>query len=445
MAYCDAGTFDFTVGSSLKSGSPAARRSRSAPETLPGLEDNDVVVANRIERYSLPTDFGKRYRSQIARSANVTALVNARCIALNSQLGEQRLESATVVDQAGRHRVVRAQVFVLAVGGIETVRLMMQSDSSGPGLGNRSDNLGRFYGCHFQNTLGRVIVNSGTVAFDFEKTVDNVYCRRKLQFSPEAQRHHRLLNSAFRLHFPAYSDAAHGSAALSAIYLAKSSLIQEHRAILMHGSEAVERSPALAHMKNILLDLPGLGQFAFQWLVKRKIADRKLPYTLVKNRDGSYPVEFNSEQTPQASSRVTLTSELDRDGLKRVHVDWRLQEDDVQAASRALLLLRDVMQQRSTCRLVIDEGNLLTSIRRSIPLGGHHLGTARMAATSRDGVVDANCAVFELPNLFIASSAVFRTNSHANPTLTIVALAVRIADHLKSALRSDRANVTRDI
>jgi choline dehydrogenase-like flavoprotein len=58
-----------------------------------------------------------------------------------------------------------------------------------------------------------------------------------------------------------------------------------------------------------------------------------------------------------------------------------------------------------------------------------------MASTPREGVVNKNCAVFELPNLFIASSAVFCTNSHANPTLTIVALAVRLAEHLRATLR----------
>jgi choline dehydrogenase-like flavoprotein len=77
---------------------------------------------------------------------------------------------------------------------------------------------------------------------------------------------------------------------------------------------------------------------------------------------------------------------------------------------------------------------LSANLRRSIPVGGHHIGTARMAATARDGVVDRDCALFELPNLYVASSAVFCTSSHANPTLTIVALAIRLAGTLKSKL-----------
>lgn len=435
MAYCDAGEFDFSVGHSLKQGASGRRNSKAPLPTLPGLNDDSVVWADRIERYSLPTDFGKRYRAKITASTNVTAVLNARCVGLHRRAGDERIDSVSITDRAGKRSTIRARVFVLAVGGIEATRLLMLSDSQGPGLGNHSDCLGRFYACHFENTLGRLLVKKGEAAFDFERTLDGVYCRRKLQFSPQAQRDHHLLNSAFRLHFPSYSDAAHGSPVLSTIYLAKSTLIKEYRTILQHGSEAAVQSPAAAHVRNIVFGLPGLGRFAYQWLFLRQLATRKMPYTLVKNRDGSYPLEFNSEQTPQASSRVTLGSELDRDGLKRVHVDWRLCEDDVQAAQRAFLLLRDVLREHSDCRVEIDEAGLLPAIRRSVPLGGHHMGTTRMASTPREGVVDKDCAVFELPNLFIASSGVFCTNSHANPTLTIVAFAVRLAEHLTATLR----------
>jgi choline dehydrogenase-like flavoprotein len=425
LAYCDAGKFDFSVGSSL------ASPSNKIP-TLPGLADDKVLIADRIERYSLPTDFGKRYRTRIARSANVTALLNARCVAMHRGAGDQRIQSLTVVDRAGKSRAVRASTFVMAMGGIEIPRLLMQSDREGPGLGNRHDLLGRFYACHFENILGRLVAPAGQVPFDFEKTTDGVYCRRKLQFLPHAQHHHRLLNTAFRLHFPPYSDASHGNPALSAIYLAKSTLIPEYRAILQHGSEPARQSSAHEHLRNIVFGLPELSRFAYQWLFLRNLTRRKLPYTLVKNRDGSYPLEFNCEQSPLAHNRITLADEVDAHGLRRVHVDWRVSEDDADAAHRGFLLLRDVLRDHSSCRLEFDESDLRGAIGRSAPLGGHHIGTARMAATPRTGVVDRNCAMFELPNVFIASSAVFCTSSHANPTLTIVACALRLADHLKA-------------
>jgi len=424
MSYCDAGDFDFSVGGSLPDAIP----------TIPGLAEQRVILADRIERYSLPTDFGQKFRAQLARSRNVTVLLHARCTRLHRGAGTDRIASIDLVGPAGRTHSVQAQVFALALGGIETPRLMLNSDPDGAGLGNQSDRVGRYYACHFENFLGRMVAERGQVAFDFEKTRDGIYCRRKLQFSAEAQREHRLLNTALRLHFPAYSDASHRSPVLSAIFLAKSALIKEYQAILQHGGEPAVRSPAWAHLRNVALGLPELGSFAYQWIFLRNLARRKLPYTLVRNHDGSYPIEFNSEQTPLASSRLTLTPDVDRDGLRRVHVDWRLCSEDVAAAQRAFGLLQQVMNGHSSCRLEFDAEHLAQSIGRSIPLGGHHIGTTRMAASARDGVVDRDCAAFELPNLYIASASVFATSGHANPTLTIVALTLRLADHLKKRL-----------
>jgi choline dehydrogenase-like flavoprotein len=289
--------------------------------------------------------------------------------------------------------------------------------------------------CHFENSLGRVVPHGAAVAFDFERSLDGVYCRRQLRFSDEAMARHRLLNMAFRLHFPSYSDAGHGSAVMSAIYLVKSSLIPEYRNILASNAE-VPPSPMGAHLRNVVLGLPQALGFGYEWVFRIRLARRKLPYTLVANADGSYPLEFNSEQTPLSDSRVTLGDDHDQHGLRRVRIAWRLSDEDAEAACRGFLLLRDTMAASGTCRLELDEDRMRERIRRSAPLGGHHIGTARMAATERHGVVDTSCTVFGVPNLHIASAAVFPTSSHANPTLTIVAMSVRLAGHLRRQLAS---------
>ena len=218
---------------------------------------------------------------------------------------------------------------------------------------------------------------------------------------------------------------------MSAIYLARSALASEHRAILQHGSEPAVRSGAGAHLRNIALGLPDVAHFGHQWLFQRLLARRKLPYTLAKNKDGSFPLEFNCEQTPLAGSRVTLGNDTDPDGLRRVDVKWQLCTQDVEAAHRGLLLLQSELELKSSCRIQFNEPDLEQALTRSIPLGGHHIGTARMGASPRTGVVDRDCALFESPNVYVASSAVFCTAGHANPTLSIVAFALRIADQLK--------------
>ena len=421
LAYCDAGAFDFTVTGALER--PSA--------TIGGFDGDGVVLTDRIERYSLPTDFGKRYRKKIADSGNVTAVLYARCIKLHPRAGGEAIESLDLIDRTGALRRLSARTVVLANGGIEVPRLLMTSDPEGRGLGNHYDLLGRFYSCHFENTCGRLVSNGTAISFGFEKTLDGVYCRRQLRFSQSAQRQHELLNMVFRLHFPEYSDSRHGSPVMSAIYLAKSMLPAEYRAILRHNVEPPSASPTWPHVRNVLSGLPQLSRFAGDWIFKMRMATRKLPYTLVPNADGSFPLEFNSEQTPVASNRVSIMQEADRDGLKRVDITWRICESDVESARGGFRLLRNSINSGSACRLEFDEEQLRLGVSNSSPLGGHHIGTARMASTARTGVVGPDCAVFGLPNLFIASSAVFPTSGHANPTLTIVALAVRLAKHLK--------------
>jgi choline dehydrogenase-like flavoprotein len=100
-------------------------------------------------------------------------------------------------------------------------------------------------------------------------------------------------------------------------------------------------------------------------------------------------------------------------------------------------VLRAGIEASGECTLEFDPQALHTALQTAGPVGGHHIGTTRMAADASAGVVDSDCALFDFPNLHVASAAVFPTSSHANPTLTIVAMAVRLAAHLRRKL--DRA------
>jgi choline dehydrogenase-like flavoprotein len=426
LEYCDAGNFDFTASGSIDRAKPI----------ISGLVPDGVIEQNLIERYSPPTRFGKFYRAKLRDSKNVTVVLNARCVRLAKAVGEDRIESVEIALRAGERRKISADIFIVALGGIETPRMLLASDPTGVGFGNRTDRLGRFYSCHLGSVLGKLVPQEGAaVQFYFEKTRDGIYCRRKFQFTASAQRDHRLLNSAFRLHFPEYSDAAHGNSVMSTIYLAKSILIPEYRKILQHnaGASAVN-SPALEHWRNVVSGLPELAKFGYEWLFHYKLATREMPYTLVANADGSYPLEFNCEQTPLESSRITLLQDKDAHGVPRVHIGWRRSDDDIVASQRAFAVLREALGRQGVARLEFDHNGLSEQLAAAAPVASHHMGTTRMAATPRLGVVDRDCAIFDLPNVYVAGSALFPTGSHANPTLTIVALALRLVDHLRSQL-----------
>lgn len=438
MQYCDAGAFEFNTHTAL------ARRGVA----VPGLDGHPDIVADTIERYSLPTHFGRRYGPRLAASANVRVLGPAPVLkllraspgggihALECRLGGRDGAASTTTPLR-----VQAQYVVLAAGGIETTRLLLASEREHGGLGNAFDQLGRYYGCHVENMIGVLRPSAPArtrpdrIAFHFETTRDGVYARRRMLVAPAAQRRERTVNISFRLHYPDVADPGHRSSVLSAVFVAKRLLIPEYRRILQHGrGDGALPGLQAAHLLNILRGLPSLLAFGADWVRRHQLAERKLPYVLVPNADGSHVVEFNAEQSPRHDSRIVLGEALDSHGLPRVHVRWRMGDDDVDGICRAYRLLRDAIAAGGAYRLDFDDASLRDRVAASIPLGGHHIGSTRMASSPQQGVVDRRCAVFGVPNLYVASASVFPTSSHANPTLTIVALAIRLAAHLRTRI-----------
>jgi choline dehydrogenase-like flavoprotein len=139
------------------------------------------------------------------------------------------------------------------------------------------------------------------------------------------------------------------------------------------------------------------------------------------------------EQAPDPASRVYLSHEKDALGMNKLVLDWKLSTEEVRAAVR----LQEVLGR---CLQVAGIGALDTAPSElsgvTFTDASHHIGTTRMSSSERNGVVDSNCRVHGTRNLYAAGSSVFSTSGSANPTLTIVALAVRLADYLKNDLRT---------
>ena len=150
-----------------------------------------------------------------------------------------------------------------------------------------------------------------------------------------------------------------------------------------------------------------------------------------------YRLFTRQEQAPNPSSRITLSEELDALGMPRVIMDWQLTELDKRSIREFYLALGEEMGRSGLGRVQVADW-LLEADDRSWPefLGGgwHHMGTTRMHNNPREGVIDSDCKVHGLSNLHIAGSAAFPTSGAANPTLTLVSLTLRLADHLREKL-----------
>jgi len=399
------------------------------PLILPALRSDDITMES-VERFSPPTRFGTTYRPALAASRNVTVLTGLTCVEITLTEAGSAVRAVTLAARDGTRLVLHARAFVLATGGIEVPRLLLASHrQQSQGVGNQHGQVGRHYMCHLAGVTGSFTPAPGVaVARGYGRGADGVYCRRRFAVTPAAQARAGIGNAIVRLHHPDLADAAHRSATMSAIYLARFLLPYEYR-LRLGGQGAIP-----AHMRNVARDPAAVLGFAGRMLRQRRLARRKYPSLMLDPPNGVFSLDVHAEQLPNPASRITLGHGTDRFAMPVARVDWRYLPADIETVRGTLDLLRQAIATCQQGALSFDRDQLEADLLRQGAYGGHHLGTARMALQPRDGVVDAQCRVHGLANLFIASGAVFPTSGQANPTLTIIALALRLSDHLARSL-----------
>ncbi len=421
---CEAGDFAYTMAEAFD----GPRR-----PLVEGFA-SDSFRTDTLERFSLPTNFARRWRKPLEQAANVRVLLHANATCLVPEADGHRLAGITLRTLAGATLEVRARRYVLALGGLETPRLLLASPGTdGHALGNQHDLVGRYYMCHLAGTLGSIEIAPGHAAWHgYEVSDEGVYCRRRFALTAEAQRRLRVGNFVARLHHPRITDPRHRTGILSMLYLAKFVIPYEYGKRL-HGEESAGAADWMAHVRNVLADAPRTAKFLAHWLRYRTLAERKFPSVIVHPKSPRYSLDFHAEQVPYRESRVTLGTERDALGLPRLHVDWRYTPEDVETVQRAVAQLAADFAASGAGRFDYDPATVEHEMTRYGAYGGHHIGTTRMGADPRSSVVDADCRMHALDNCWIAGSAVFPTSSQANPTLTIVAMALRLAAHLGGA------------
>ncbi len=358
-------------------------RDQAPPEAEGLFVDPEGSLETRWFHKSPPTRFGERYRSRLVEAERVRLYLHANLLEARTDESGERVESLAVTTLGGRRFRVAARSYVLATGGIENARLLLLSDSvQKRGLGNEHDLVGRFFADHPHVRVGAVFLTAPVDVVRHNWQLDPSRGHRVMPswvFSEQTQREQQLLNATTLLNpFPPPPDPKF--------------------------QEAIAR-----------VDLGPAPEGA-----GRRWTQPKLLVT--------------SEVIPDRENRITLGDRRDALGQRRVSLRWILSQRDADEIRRIVELLAKTLGQRSAGRLRID-----ITPRRPWPEtdpGNHHMGTTRMAGDPTRGVVDRDCKVFGVDNLWIAGSSVFSTYGYANPTLTLVALTVRLADHLTARLKA---------
>ena len=432
-ALAEAGNFSYQADDAL------------GPDAGPMIRDfqSTRVLTNGLERFSCPTDFGARYAKQLQIAPDVKVLLGANCTAIHLDPDGRRVRNVEVTTLTGVRFSVCARATVLAVGGLETARLLLTSNDVAPaGIGNFHDVVGRYYMCHIAGNVGQLTVQGSTenVRHGYEVTPEGIYCRRRLSVSADEQRRLGLANTVARLHFPRITDPAHRNGVLSGLFLARKLISYEYGKRL-NDTNATAPATYARHLLNVMTDPMDTGAFLAHWLSHRSLAARKFPSVILRNRTNRFSLEMHGEQIPQARSRVTLTDKVDSLGMRRLRVDWRYSAADIDSMRRTLDVMAAEFDRSGLAKFEYDRETLEQDLTRFGAYGGHHLGTARMGDDVRTSVVNSDCQVHSVANLFVAGSAVFPTSSQANPTLTLIALSLRLGENLAARLNTRHAAV----
>ncbi|HVH66422.1 MAG TPA: GMC family oxidoreductase [Gemmatimonadales bacterium] len=379
----------------------AADAWRKRDAALTPLPLDPRVMWTKMFQFSPPTRFGKRYRDAIVGARNVHLYTHANVCELEANEPVSAVDGLRVRTLDGKEHRVRARHYVLACCSIQNARLLLASNRRATGgrlggLGNAHDLVGRFFMEHIEMPGGHFALAAShsqymkMYALEFGKT----RVRGEMALTAAVQREQRILNGTVSLEPGALDEVAK-----STFEQFTPKLVAEFRKEESEDTSGSSEGPS-----------PETSRF--------------------------FHLMTRVEQSPNPDSRVTLSAERDALGMPRVKLDWRLTELE----RRSFRVMYEVMA-RELGRSGAGRVQLLDWVRQdeapwpsNISGGWHHMGTTRMHGDPRSGVVDANCQVHGLDNLHVAGASVYPTGGAANPTLTLVALSLRLSDHLKSKL-----------
>jgi choline dehydrogenase-like flavoprotein len=380
--------------------------------------------------------FGRDFASELPPS--VCVLLDATVTGLSFDRASQSIDALRVANLAGASVTVRPRRVVLAAGAIENARLMLVSNDAEPnGIGNQHDLVGRYLIDHAGIRLGEAdgAANIATLARAFG-FYGQTHAGRSHMFmhglalSPELQEEEELLNAA--------------------IYFAPMRAIDDPFDALkrlLRGQSTAKFRDGIAIVRGIGLVARGIGARALasprlpEWSKELIVgsAIRFAPNTVADEfASGGLPhkltglsIEAIIETAPVHGNRISLADRLDALGVRRAAAQWRVGPVEQRTLRALAVHLDQALKRAGYPAPKLAEWATDSDHDLPVPVDlAHMMGTTRMARDPRSGVVDSNCRVFGVTNLYIAGGSVFPTGGHANPTWMFLALALRLADHL---------------
>lgn len=378
----------------------AAHAAGAPPDAL--LDRRSTALTSRLFRISPGRRFGAMHGDALAAQHGLRVVLHANAVHLQLDAAGRAVQEVQLRSFDGPPLRVRAQRWVLAAHALENARLLLVSnDIARAGIGNAHGQVGRGFMEHPVLVSGVLRPGRGFSRLYDEQWASARGANWTVGLSEDRMRRLGALQTQCRL-LPVFA--------------------RDDVQLAMRRLRAAWSSPASAQAFGDLA-MVAAHPAEFAALALRALGIRRFEPV-------AYRIEQRIEQAPNPASRVLLDGSRDALGMPTASLHWALDTIDERSFAAGQAVLGQEFERLGVGR--VDASPLTPAAMRS-RVGGlnHHAGTARMSADARTGVVDADCRVHGIRNLYVAGSAVFPRIGIANPTLLIVALAMRLADHLK--------------
>jgi choline dehydrogenase-like flavoprotein len=350
-------------------------------------------------QFSPPTRFGEKYRSQIVSAKNIHLYTFANVTSIIASENLTSIKAVTVKNFAGKTHTVEAKAFILACCSIQNARLLLASNKQvAPGLGNQNDLVGRYFMEHLEIKSGELRLEKPFPMNLYDLKYGVTKARAELAISEQQQTQHKILN---------------GTISLTPMAIAKNVV-----PVIDVWNNKDPRKSSDSMMSDF------------------SKADKQ--YDPSKDDRRSYELFTRIEQAPNPNSRISLDTDLDGLGVPKAILHWELTPFE----KRSIRKIHEIFGQqigKSGIGRVKMMDYLNDEKDESWPNftggGWHHMGTTRMSDDPKQGVVNANCQVHGIKNLFVAGSSCYVTAAAPNPTLTLVALSLRLSDYVKERMK----------
>lgn len=360
---------------------------------------DDQVIWNKMWQYSVAR-FGKLYSDTITKAKNIHLYTYANVVDIRADENITETKEVVVKNHAGKTHKVRAKHFILACGAIQNARLLLASNTqASQGLGNDNDLVGRYFMEHLEHASAELWL-SKPFPTDLYSWSSGTRTSAELAITEKAQTENEILNGTVSLYPLTFSQN------------------------IKNEMDVWNNEDPRKSAENFWNNLSEARKAAEK--VKEGAVSR------------AFQLHTRIEQAPNPDSRVTIGGEKDELGVPKTKLNWELTELDKRSIRRIYQLLGQQMGISGLGRVRLKEflrdENDNSSWPADLNAGWHHMGTTRMSDDPKRGVVTADCQVHGISNLYVAGSGCYTTSGAPNPTLTLVALSLRLSDHVKGKM-----------